>query len=166
MTESPSEFIVREAVPRDAEAVVSMLTELAAFEGAEHAPLLDVQAIERNAFGPQRRFNLLVAEDRRKIHGMLVGFVSWFENYSSWEGAPGVHVGDLWVSAEYRNRSVGRALLNRVLSEQAGKRIDLYVLRNNLKARAFYEALGFTGQHNWCLYRRNRSDCEKISASD
>jgi len=134
-----------------------MLAALASFEGATHAPRLDAAALARDVFGSTPgsapKLNILIAEqaagnDRRQI----VGFVSHFRNYSSWEGNTGIHIGDLWVSPPIRGQGVGSALLRHVLAQNEGKRIDVFVVRNN-KARVFYERLGFKEQTGWCLYR-------------
>jgi ribosomal protein S18 acetylase RimI-like enzyme len=92
----------------------------------------------------------MVAENRA---GQLVGFVSYCENYSSWEGANGIHIGDLWVSAAYRGQSIGSALLGHVTQAHEGRRVDVFVIRHN-EARFFYERLGFEEQTQWLLYRR------------
>ena len=100
---------------------------------------------------PISKLHILVAEDQS---GQLVGFISYYENYSSWEGAAGIHIGDLWVSPACRGQSIGAALLNRVMFSKEEQRIDVFVIRNN-EARFFYEHLGFEEQTQWMLYRKN-----------
>jgi GNAT superfamily N-acetyltransferase len=53
---------------------------------------------------------------------------------------------------ERRGQGVGLALLRHILSQNKGKRIDVFVVRNN-EARIFYERFGFKEQTEWCLYR-------------
>jgi ribosomal protein S18 acetylase RimI-like enzyme len=153
MTEGRGPVSIRVAQPEDRPTILAMLWDLASFEGAAHTPRLDTAALARDVFGPIPKLNILIAEqaagnDRRQI----VGFVSHFRNYSSWEGKTGIHIGDLWVSPPIRGQGVGSALLRHVLAQNEGKRIDVFVVRNN-KARIFYERLGFKEQTGWCLYR-------------
>lgn len=143
---------VRHAVPADAEAVVAMVQRLARFEHAPTPPRFDVTTFGRDVCGVAPRLVILVAE----LEQRLVGCVTMFETYSTWEGGPAAHIGDLWVEPAYRASGVGRGLIEAVVRIAAGngaRRIDAHVVREN-SARTFYEKLGFTDQEGWVLYRR------------
>jgi ribosomal protein S18 acetylase RimI-like enzyme len=145
---------IRPARLEDGPAILAMLAELASFEGAEHRPRLDASALARDVFGPNPKLTLFVAERTSEDElRPLVGFISYYENYSSWEGQAGIHIGDLWVAAADRGRGVGSSLLRHVLSRFKGRRIDVFVIRNNADARFVYERLGFKEQEQWCVYR-------------
>jgi len=111
---------------------------------------LSPSSLERDAFTPDPKLHILIA---RHSSGDNVGFLSYHENYSSWEGAPGIHITDLWVSPAWRSQGVGAALLNRVLDANCHRRVDVFVIRDD-DARFFYERLGFKEQTQWRLYRR------------
>ena len=107
----------------------------------------------RDVFGPTPKLNILIAElEAGNQSRHIAGFISYFPNYSSWEGRTGIHIGDLWVSPAVRGEGVGSALLGHVLSANEGKRIDAFVVHNN-EARLFYERFGFREQNKWRLYR-------------
>ena len=142
---------IRKAQKKDGPAILSMLAELAAWEGASHAPRLSLATLDTDVFGDDPKLHILVAEDDSR---QLAGFISYYENYSSWEGAAGIHIGDLWVSPACRGQSIGAALLNHVTALHEGQRVDVFVVRNN-EARFFYEHLGFKEQTQWTLYRKN-----------
>jgi len=142
---------VRAARLEDGPVILAMLADLASFEGADHRPRLDAAAMARDVFGPDPKLTVLVAE--KAGLDAPVGFISYFENYSSWEGRAGIHISDLWVSAADRGRGVGAALLRHVLARYAGRRIDVFVVRGNDGARSVYERLGFKEQSQWCVYR-------------
>ncbi len=153
MTERLELVSIRAARPEDGPAILAMLATLASFEGAAYAPRLDAAALARDVFVPAPKLNILIAEEAvGNKSRQIAGFISYFKNYSSWEGRPGIHIGDLWVSPVRRGQGVGSALLRHVLSHNKGKRIDVFVVRNN-EARMFYEQLGFEEQTEWCLYR-------------
>jgi ribosomal protein S18 acetylase RimI-like enzyme len=142
---------IRPALPEDGPRILAMLENLASFEGAAHPPRLNLIALANDVFTLTPKLRILVAEG--EAHGLL-GFVSYFENYSSWEGTAGMHIGDLWVEADARSRGIGAALLRHVVSLHRSKRVDVFVLRDN-DARNFYEHLGFLERKEWCLYRKN-----------
>ena len=158
MTERRELVSIRTARPEDGPNVLAMLLDLASFEGAAHAPHLDAATLARDVFGPSPELNILIAESAVDNESrQLAGFISYFKNYSSWEGKAGIHIGDLWVSPLLRGQGVGSALLRAVLSQNEGKRVDVFVLRDN-DARLFYECFGFKEQNRWCLYRIEASD--------
>lgn len=154
MKEPRERISIRAATPQDRPAILAMLADLASFEGADHHPRLDATSLERDVFSPAPRFHIVLAEQSDEGGFMQpAGFISWFENYSSWEGRTGIHIGDLWVCAVVRRHGVASALLRHVLTRQKGKRIDVFVVRDNAEARAFYQHLGFKEKIEWCLYR-------------
>jgi GNAT superfamily N-acetyltransferase len=160
MVEDIKLVIVRSAKVEDLPAITAMLADLAAFEGALHPPHLTVKGLERDVFGPEPRLFIAVAEVMDNHRLRPAGLISWFENYSSWQGRSGVHIGDLWTCPEYRRGGIGSRLINHVLRLCEGMRVDLFVLRENLAARAFYERHGFQCQPEWCLYRMEaRESC-------
>jgi len=153
MSERRELVSIRAARPEDGPAILARLADLAFFEGATRAPRLDAAALERDVFGRIPTLNILIAEQASgNQFRQMDGFISYFRNYSSWEGKAGIHICDLWVSPEVRGQGVGSALLRHVHSQNEGKRIDVFVVRNN-EARIFYEQLGFKEQTEWCLYR-------------
>ena len=140
---------IHRAQKEDGASILSMLHELAVWEGAPHTPRLCQSTLEKDAFAADPKLHILVAKNPS---GENVGFLSYHENYSSWEGAPGIHIGDLWVSPAWRNRGIGAALLKHVSDANRSGRIDVFVIKDN-RARFFYERLGFKEQTQWKLYR-------------
>ncbi|SRR5713101_3726460 len=153
MSERQELVSIRAARPEDGPAILAMLADLAFFEGAIHAPRLDAAALARDVFGPSPKLNIVIAEQMAANQcRRIVGCISYFPNYSSWEGRTGIHIGDLWVSPSLRGHGVGSALLRNVVSENEGIRIDVFVVGKS-EARLFYEKFGFREQTKWRLYR-------------
>ena len=153
-TNSTAPFVLRPATPSDAGSLIDMFQQLASFEGASHPPHLDHGILERDVFTPTPRLHVLIAETLSPdTTPHLIGFVSWFKNYSSWEGREGLHICDLWVSESTRRKGVASALLSEV-SKVCDGRLDVFVKRENRKAQTFYESMGFRERDEWCLYRR------------
>ncbi len=143
-------ILIRKAVPADTSTILRILADLAAWEGASQVPMMDETCFETDVFSDKPKTRILVATTES---GLPVGFLSYYDNYSSWQGSAGVHIGDLWVDPDARSQSVGSSLLNRLVSDHAEGRIDVFVIRSN-SARQFYERLGFIEQTEWLLYRR------------
>jgi ribosomal protein S18 acetylase RimI-like enzyme len=61
------------------------------------------------------------------------------------ETGEAVLLGQLYVLPEFQGRGIGTAIVRDLLARAgtAGKPVDLGVLRNNGRARALYERLGF-----------------------
>lgn len=120
----------------EAEAVAGMVQGLARHVGAvsrlDAGRLLDCRDL----------VDIVVAE----ANGTLAGACLTLMTYSTWRGARGLYVVDLFVAEEVRGRGVGLALL--AFSARRGwtkgaRFIKLEVDRANSGAVRFYERLGF-----------------------
>jgi GNAT superfamily N-acetyltransferase len=138
-------IVVRRARKEDAATVSAMclaLNEDEAVPGRRFTP----QAMLRDAFAPEPRFILLVAERA----GVVVGYALATPSYESNWAAPGLCVGDIYVAPPARRRGVARALVA-ALAAQARREGRAYLwwtsLPGNAGAREFYRALGSTTEH-------------------
>jgi ribosomal protein S18 acetylase RimI-like enzyme len=158
MTDEGKSIRIRSAKITDITSILGMLAALAEFENALHPPRLDRESVERDVLGPDPRLFIAIADVVDNQRPRAAGFISWFENYSSWQGSAGIHIGDLWTCPEYRRMGVASKLVNHVLSQCQRKRVDLFVLHVNEVARAFYERHGFQSRAEWCLYRMEANE--------
>jgi GNAT superfamily N-acetyltransferase len=105
----------------------------------------------RDGFGERPRFECLLAE----VDGAPAGLALYFEDYSTFEGRPGIFVEDLYVAEAARGLGAGRQLLAhlaQITVERDYRRLDLMVLHWN-PARGFYDRLGFRHSADWLPYR-------------
>ena len=72
-----------------------------------------------------------------------VGFALHYPSYSTITGRAGVHLEDLYVSAEHRGAGIGLSLLAHLArtAAQRGGRLEWWVLRTNDPALRFYRRL-------------------------
>jgi GNAT superfamily N-acetyltransferase len=142
---------IRPAEASDAPTIVRLVRELAAYEGLLDQVRLSEADVVRDGFGERPRFACLLAE----VDGAAAGFALYFEDYSTFEGRPGIFVEDLYVCEAARGLGVGQQLLARlacIALEDDHRRLDLMVLNWN-PARGFYDRLGFKHSAEWLPYR-------------
>jgi len=135
-----SAVTLRPAGPDDAGAVFALLRALAEAVGEAEAFTASVEDVRRDGFGPAPLYETLIAE----LDGAPMGLLTLFPTYSTYKGRPCLHVNDLYVAPDARQRGVARQLIARVcrLARDRGCcRIELKVLENNA-ARDFYESIG------------------------
>lgn len=159
---------VRRAILADAEDIVDLVRALATYEGEPPSTVkLSAADVRRDGFGPQPKFEVLIAEDG----GRAQGFALFFPNYSTWEGRAGIYIEDLFVREEARGRGLGRALVTAVtvIARARGcPRIDLNVLDWN-PTRDFYHRIGARhmqdDKQSWLPYRMRAAEIAALAAT-
>lgn len=77
-----------------------------------------------------------------------IGLLNAFETVSTFRAKPLINIHDIAITANWRRRGVGRALI-RAIEEVARERgcckLTLEVLENNVDAQALYKQMGFEG---------------------
>ncbi len=130
----------RRAGPSDAPLIHALLSEMAEAEGG--TLLGSTASLLRHGFGREPRFRAVLAEDG----GAALGFCLFLPEYSSWRGAMGVFVQDIYLRPMARGKGLGRGLLAAALSEAQDWEpafLALMVKRSNAPAIGFYRKLGF-----------------------
>jgi GNAT superfamily N-acetyltransferase len=143
---------IRRATPADGAAFLNLVQALADFE---RLPGPDQAARERllaDAFGPEPRYQLLVAEDG----GEVVAYAAYFMTYSTFRARPTLYLEDLFVHPDSRRRGIATAMMTRLrqlASEHGCGRFEWSVLDWNEGAQKLYDAVGATRQSGWWLMR-------------
>jgi GNAT superfamily N-acetyltransferase len=141
---------IRPATPDDAESIadVHVASWRAAYSGIVPETILaNLSTAERaarwKALTVDPGWHVLVAEDAAAV----VGFSSLVPSRDP--GANATTIGELtsiYVSPPFWRRGIGRKLLGASLEKARNRgftRVTLWVLAQNLRARQFYESLGF-----------------------
>ena len=128
---------IREAEPRDAQQIASLLTQLG-------YPSTSEQVKERLAYWlPDPMSLILVAEQSRRLLGCLsLHAIPYFEQTGRW-----ARIESLVVDASARGRGTGRSLV--AAAEDAARRwdclaVEVTSLRSRADAHAFYARMGYT----------------------
>jgi len=138
---------IRKGNPKDMNAVLGLIQELADFEKEPDAVIVTVDDLIRDGFGVTPLFHVFVAE----VDNEVVGIALYYYRYSTWKGKT-IHLEDLVVKDKMRGTGLGYALYSEII-KQAKKdnvrRIDWNVLDWNTTAIEFYEKSGAKVLDEW-----------------
>ena len=143
---------LRPAEPKDAAAIVGLITELAQFEHLEHLVKVTAQTLHPQLFGPKPAAEAVVAE----VAGGVVAFALFFSNFSTFLGKSGLYLEDLYVQPAHRGGGIGGALLRHLAALAVQRdcgRFEWSVLDWNAHAIGFYESMGATVMPEWRICR-------------
>lgn len=143
---------VRPARPDDVGEILALIRELAAYERAADEVRATEGGLRAALFGDEPAVHAHVAE----LGGAVDGLALWFRSFSTWTGAHGVYLEDLFVRPEARGHGLGRGLLA-TLAERCvsngWQRLEWTVLDWNEPALEFYRSLGAVGMAEWTVHR-------------
>ncbi len=144
--------LLRPAEPRDLNAIVQLIGELADFE--ELTAMLEVtpEKLAPHLFGDRPVAECLVGE----VEGEVVAFALFYTNFSTFLARPGLYLEDLYVRPAHRRTGLGQALLRRLAQlavERGCGRFEWSVLDWNENAIRFYEGMGATVMPDWRICR-------------
>ena len=141
-------LLIRSASPADAGLVHALIREL-----AEYEKLLDqVVATEADTAAALFADHPRVFCDIAEWGGAAAGLALWFYNFSTFRGAHGIYLEDLFVRPAFRRHGLGRALLDALQARTDG-RVEWSVLDWNTPAHDFYRTLGAHPMEEWTVWR-------------
>ncbi len=139
--------MLREATPKDAAQILSLIKELAAFEREPNAVSNTLDELQDALFA-EKHCHALVWDSPE--HG-IIGFALYYFGYSTWKGKT-VYLEDLYVKPEFRQLKIGEQLFDAVVDvaqKEGVRRMDWQVLDWNTPAIKFYEKKGATLDPEW-----------------
>jgi GNAT superfamily N-acetyltransferase len=164
MTRAMSAVTLRFATTEDVGLLLQLIHELAAYERAPDAVVATEEDLRRYGFGPDRRFEALLAF----VDDEPAGFALFFPDFSTWRGRPGLFLEDLYVREWARGRGVGRRLIARLAAiaiECDWPALHFNVLDWN-PARGFYGRLGIEPRNEWLPYAATGEALRHLAAQD
>ena len=147
---------IRPATPADVPQILAFIRDLATYEREPDAVHATEADLLRDGFGPEKRFDCLIAELKESNATIPAGFALYFHNYSTWRGHAGIHIEDLYVNPEHRGKGIGKALLTSVAAiavAEGCSRLQWDVLEWNTPAIGFYEQMGAKMLMDWRTMR-------------
>ena len=116
-------------------------------------------------FGPSPQAEVILAY----MGDAPAGFALFYNNYSTFRGRCGLHLEDLYVQPEWRGHGIGKRLLShlaRLTLKRGCNRLEWWVLGEDEKAIAFYEAIGASAKEEWLIYRLRGETLAALAESD
>jgi len=134
---------VRAATPGDIPTVLSLLRELAAYEGKLDCVRIDESLLAEYAFGERACIEVLLG----LLDGNAVSYAIFFPHFGSYRGRPWLYLEDLYVQPDARGHGVGRTIMAHLASitvQRGWAGMAWGVLDWNEPAFTFYRGLGAT----------------------
>ena len=132
---------VRTATLSDIPTVLSLLREMAAYEGKLDSVQIDESLLAEYAFSERACIEVLLG----LLDGNAVSYAIFFPHFGSYRGRPWLYLEDLYVQPGARGHGVGRAMMVHLASltvKRGWAGMAWSVLDWNESAFTFYRGLG------------------------
>lgn len=159
-------YRVRRAVEHDVPALLTLMRQLAEFEGYDADFAVTEETLLAQGFSRETPdFHALVAEDDASTTG-LIGMLVYYLIPFTFRARPTLFIKELYVAESGRGLGVGEALM-RAAAKAAVERncaaIKWQVAEWNTSARTFYEKLGARSDPMWVDYSLSESALRKLA---
>jgi GNAT superfamily N-acetyltransferase len=141
------DFTIRKATKEDLPEVLALVTELAVYEKAGHEVTITLQELEKDGFGENPLYWIILAENEQGILGMSFYYI----RYSTWKGRC-LYLEDIVVKEEYRGQKIGKILFEETIKaakEMNAKLMTWQVLDWNEPAINFYKKFDAELDEEW-----------------
>jgi ribosomal protein S18 acetylase RimI-like enzyme len=143
---------IRPLTAEDMPALLSLIKELAEFEGMSERVTANEQKLRETLFGERRYaegfFGVLAGE--------VIAYAIFHHTYSTFAGMPGLYIEDIYVRQAHRRSGHGKRMMRhlaKLAMERGCKAMSWSVLDWNQKAIEFYVGLGAGKYAEWDSYR-------------
>ncbi len=156
-------MLIRYARPLDVPIITQLIRELAHYERSADQVVATEESITLALFSGDSHVFCHVAE----VDGEIVGIAVWFLNFSTWLGAPGIYLEDLYVREDARGKGAGSALMRelaRLCVERGYSRFQWWVLDWNQPSIEFYQSIGATPMDEWTVFRLSDEALKSFAA--
>jgi GNAT superfamily N-acetyltransferase len=146
------DFRIVPATESDVPLLLRLIKALAEYEKLGHDVVATEAGLREALFGARRYAEAVIGE----MEGEPVGFALFFHNFSTFRGAPGLYLEDLFVDPSWRGRGFGRRLLAHLAAIAVARgchRMEWSVLDWNESAIAFYRRAGANLLDDWRIFR-------------
>lgn len=148
-------MIIRKGTPKDMQAVLDLIIELAIFEKEPNAVVVTLEDLVKDGFQEQPLFHTFIAEK----DNVIIGVALYYYRYSTWKGKT-IHLEDLVVKESERGTGAGLALYSEIIKQgkkDKVRRIEWNVLDWNTNAINFYKKSGAKVLEDWYVVQMDEA---------
>ena len=157
-------FHIQPASGADVPIVLRMIKALAEYEKLADQVVATEAGLRAALFGERRFGEVVIGYAGTEA----VGFALFFHNFSTFRGAPGLYLEDLFVEPRWRGRGFGWKLLVHVAGVSVARgchRMEWSVLDWNEPAIAFYRRAGAQLLDDWKIFRLTGDALHNLAAA-
>ena len=146
------DFRIDAASEADVPVILQMIRALADYEKLGHEVVATEAGLREALFGSPRFGEVVLGS----VGSEPVGFALFFHHFSTFRGAPGLYLEDLFVQPRWRGHGFGRLLMARVAAVAVARgcrRMEWAVLDWNEPAIRFYRRVGAKPMDDWRTFR-------------
>ncbi len=152
-----------EAGPEQAGPLHRLISELAIYEDMRSVHLCTEECLRKELSSEDRTLRAYLIT----LDGEIAGMVTWFETFSTFAGARGMYLEDLYIREEFRQRGIGTEAMRYLARVAEGRnyaRIEWTSLLWNNIATEFYESLGASPNDSWTTYRLDGEWLQRLAS--
>ena len=160
-----TDFRIEPATAADVPAILRMIKALAEYEKLEHEMVATEDLLCAALFGPRPFAEVVIGF----AGDAPVGYALFFHNFSTFRGAPGLYLEDLFVDPTERGRGYGTRLLAHVAAIAVARgceRFEWSVLDWNESAISFYRRAGAVVLDEWRICRMTGEALRALGGRD
>jgi GNAT superfamily N-acetyltransferase len=158
------EFVIRPATVEDVPVLLRLIRALAAYEKLSHEVVASEAVIRHALFGATPLAEAVLG----CVGGEPVAFALFFRTFSTFRGAPGLYLEDIFVESRWRGRGFGKRLFAHLTETALARgcdRLEWAVLDWNEPALGFYRSLGARPRVGWTVYGLAAAGLRRVSRS-
>jgi GNAT superfamily N-acetyltransferase len=159
------DITIAPVTPAEIPTLLELIRELARFEKLEHEVEATAELLHQSLFAAPPVAGALLA----RSDGEAIGYAIYFFTFSSFVGRAGIWLEDVYVRPPFRQRGLGRRLLEsvaRIGVERGCGRFEWTALNWNKPALEFYRGLGARVLDEWVLLRLNRPELQRLGTAE
>ncbi len=162
---SGESIAIRPVAPGEEGLLCQLVRELAEYERLLDSCRATPESLHEALFGPGAIVHAMLA----RMGGEVAGMAIWYEYYSTFRAAKGIHLHDLYVRPAFRRNGVGTALLRemaRICRERNAPRLEWIVLEWNELALGRYRKLGAKTLDEWRIMGMEGEALDRLARGD
>ena len=148
----PTDFRIEAASETDVPLILRMIKALADYENMSDEVVATESSVREALFSDRPFGEVVIGYAGTEP----AGFAVFFHSFSTFRGAPGLYLEDLFVEPRWRGHGFGRKLLAHVASLAVARgchRLEWSVLDWNELAIRFYRRVGAQPMDDWTVFR-------------